>query len=59
MRRLTISLEIAFGKDESEVEDPDAVNAFGAVDTVTERRASDEHSTPQVGFGSGLPWEDV
>lgn len=57
MRRLTITFDVAFGKDEPEP-DPDEVNAIGAVDTVTERRASDEHATPQVGFNSGTPWEE-
>lgn len=58
MRRLTITFDVAFGKDEPEP-DTDEVNAFGAVDVVTERRASDEHATPQIGFNSGTPWEDA
>jgi len=58
MRRLTINLDIAFGKDEpepdSELED---TGQMGSADTITERRASDEHAAPQVGFGRG-PWID-
>lgn len=56
MRRLSISLDIAFGKDEPEV-DPDAVAAIGSADTVTERRDSEDHSALVVGFGRS-PWED-
>lgn len=58
MRRLTITFDVAFGKDDPEQADPDEVNAFGGADTINERRASDEHATPQIGFNSGTPWED-
>lgn len=56
MRRLTISLDIAFGKDaEEEVAE---TGQMGSADTVTERRASDEAmETRTVGFGRG-PWID-
>lgn len=57
MRRLTITFDVAFGKDEPET-DGEEVNAFGGADTVIERRASDEHATPQIGFGGRTPWED-
>jgi len=57
MRRLTINLDIAFGKDEPEAE-TENTGQMGSADTLTERRPSDEHSTRQIGFGSGLPWED-
>lgn len=58
MRSLTISLDIAFGKDAEEEVAADEVSAIGSADTVTERRASDEamESRP-VGFGRG-PWID-
>jgi hypothetical protein len=60
MRRLTISLDIAFGKDEPEPETEEyEPGQLGSADTLTERRPSDEHSTRQIGFGSGLPWEDI
>lgn len=57
MRRLTISLDIAFGNDQEPAEDE--VSAFGAADTVTERRASDEATESRaVGFGRPQVWED-
>ena len=56
MKRLTITFDVAFGKDPEEAEDE--VSAIGSADTVTERRASDEATeTRSVGFGRG-PWED-
>lgn len=56
MRRLTISLDIAFGKDEPEPAED--VNPQGDVFTNTERRASDEATeAPPIGFGRG-PWID-
>jgi hypothetical protein len=58
MRRLTISLDIAFGKDEP-AEEPYEPGQLGSADTQTERRHSDEHATRQVGFGTGIPWEDI
>lgn len=54
MRRLTISLDIAFGKDEPAEE----INPQGDVYTNTERRPSDEATeAPPIGFGRG-PWTD-
>lgn len=53
MRRLTITIDVAFGKDE-----PEEINPQGDVYTATERRPSDDMTPPSVGFGR-TTWEDV
>lgn len=54
VRRFTLTFDIAFGKDAEDEPDETPVGA----DSITERRPSEDHAQPSIGFGHATPWEN-